>query len=53
MHRRVFAKQNRLGWVVTRLDVDRAIGKYVDFCEVYHFANEAFNETIAHGLMAQ
>ena len=47
---RVFAKHTRLGWVVTRLDVDRATGKYV---EVYHFANEAFNETIAHALMAQ
>ena len=47
-----FAKQNRLGWVVTRLDVDRATGKYVDACEVYQFADEALNETISHALTA-
>jgi hypothetical protein len=50
---RVFAKQTRLGWVVTRLDIDRATGKYVDACKVYQFANETLNETIAHALMAQ
>ena len=50
---RVFAKQTRLGWVVTRLDVDRATGKYVEACKVYEFAAEQLNKTIAHALMAQ
>jgi hypothetical protein len=37
---RVFAKQNRLGWVVTRRDIDRATGNYVDACKVYQFGDE-------------
>ena len=47
---RVFAKHTRLGWVVTRHDVDRATGKYVDACQ---YEDEPLNETIAHALMAQ
>lgn len=50
---RIFAKQTRLGWVVTRLDVDRATGKYVEACEVYQFAEEPLNETIAQALTAK
>ncbi len=50
---RVFAKHTRLGWVVTRLDVDRATGKYVDASEVYQYEDDPLNETIAYALMAQ
>ncbi len=50
---RIFAKQTRLGWVVTRLDADRVTGEYANACEVYQFEDEPLNETIAHALTAR